>query len=115
MKNVKKIFVLLVLAVMALGMNSIYAGSEPRLQGDAGPLPVIMSGSEISMTLNGKPIIAEVQPFIENGRTMVPVRFISEAFGASVDWNDALKLVTITAGEGTNINLTIGSNEIIIN
>lgn len=32
----------------------------------------------------------------EDGRTMVPVRFISESFGASVAWDDNTQTVTIT-------------------
>ena len=35
-------------------------------------------------------------PYIKDGRTFVPVRFISEALGASVVWNDKTKTVTIT-------------------
>lgn len=34
--------------------------------------------------------------FIENDRTYTPVRFISEQLGASVEWNEADKTVTIT-------------------
>ncbi len=33
---------------------------------------------------------------IINSRTLVPVRFISENFGASVDWNNSSRTVTIT-------------------
>ena len=38
-------------------------------------------------------------PYIENGRTMVPIRFITENFDASVDWNEAQQKVTVTSGE----------------
>ncbi len=49
-----------------------------------------------------------VTPFIlPPGRTMVPLRFISEAFGAKVEWDGATKTVTITWGSKT-IKLTIG-------
>ena len=39
-----------------------------------------------------------VKPFIIDppGRTMLPLRFISEALGCNVQWNEALQLVTIT-------------------
>lgn len=30
-----------------------------------------------------------------NGRTMVPIRFVTESLGASVDWNESKKTVTI--------------------
>lgn len=38
-----------------------------------------------------------VTPVIVNGRTVVPVRFISEALGADVDWNPDTREVTISA------------------
>jgi len=49
-----------------------------------------------------------VTPFIlPPGRTMVPIRFISEAFGAEVKWIEATRTVKITWGSKT-IELTIG-------
>jgi hypothetical protein len=38
----------------------------------------------------------EIAPVIVNGRTFVPIRFISETFGATVDWDGATKTITIT-------------------
>jgi len=35
---------------------------------------------------------------IANGRTLVPVRFVSEAFGATVEWNSKTKEIRITMG-----------------
>ncbi|PIU54746.1 MAG: hypothetical protein COS89_09205 [Deltaproteobacteria bacterium CG07_land_8_20_14_0_80_38_7] len=35
-------------------------------------------------------------PVIKDGRTMVPIRFISEALGATVDWNNLTNTITIT-------------------
>ncbi len=37
----------------------------------------------------------EVVPFIENGRTMLPLRFISESLGFFVGWNADKKIITI--------------------
>lgn len=49
-----------------------------------------------------------VTPFIlPPGRTMVPIRFISEAFGAKVEWIAATRTVKITWGAKT-IELTVG-------
>ncbi|MEM3423960.1 MAG: stalk domain-containing protein, partial [Nitrososphaeria archaeon] len=38
----------------------------------------------------------KVVPLIINGRTMLPVRFVSEQLGAKVDWDAGLKKITIT-------------------
>jgi len=41
-------------------------------------------------------VMLEAPPFIQNGRTLVPVRFVAEAFGARVDWNSKEQKITIT-------------------
>jgi len=51
-------------------------------------------GSKIA-TIDGKSYELEAAPFIRNGRTMVPIRFISEALGLSVYWEPQRKLVYI--------------------
>lgn len=33
----------------------------------------------------------DVKPFIQNSRTFVPIRFISEALDGEVDWDNATK------------------------
>jgi hypothetical protein len=53
-------------------------------------------------------------PFVTGGRTMVPVRFISESFGCEVLWNDAEKSVTVKSGKKTAV-LKINSDEMHIN
>ena len=45
--------------------------------------------------INDKIVTLDAPPTIINGRTMVPIRFISEAFGATVDWDNATRTVTI--------------------
>ena len=45
--------------------------------------------------VNGVEITLDVAPFIVNGRTLVPIRFISETFGAEVVWDGTTKTVTI--------------------
>ena len=47
-------------------------------------------------TVNGEEITLDSPAFIENDRTYTPIRFISEQLGASVEWDDAAKTVTIT-------------------
>jgi hypothetical protein len=47
-------------------------------------------------TVNGKNIILDVPPMIINGRTVVPLRFVSENCGAQVEWDSASKTVYIS-------------------
>lgn len=60
-----------------------------------------------AVTLNGQSLSFDVQPVIENDRTLVPLRAIFEALGASVAWDDVTQTVTATK-TGTEIKLTIG-------
>lgn len=66
----------------------------------------------ITLLVNGKEVKTDSPAFIKDGRTMVPVRFISEALGLKVGWNQ--KTRTVTVGEGaSSMKLTIGSKAIV--
>jgi len=47
---------------------------------------------------DGTPIALDVPAKIINGRTLVPLRFVSEALGCKVDWNGDTRTVTISSG-----------------
>lgn len=49
--------------------------------------------------VNGRWIEIDVPAKIISGRTLIPLRFISEALGANVQWNQNLQLATITLQE----------------
>lgn len=51
----------------------------------------------------------EAAPYIKNGRTMVPIRAITEPFGAVVSWDDATKTVSISF-QGHTVKMVIGNN-----
>ena len=69
----------------------------------------------IRITMNGRPVISDVAPFIDaNGRTMVPVRFIAEALDADVRWDDFTSTVAVHKDFAV-ITLQIGSRELTRN
>ncbi len=50
--------------------------------------------SEIKVFVNGNEVqFTETEPFIENDRTLVPMRAIFEALGAAVEWDEETKTV----------------------
>lgn len=51
---------------------------------------------EATAMRNDVPILLDVPPQIIEGRTLIPLRFVSEAMGAKVEWNGLEKLVQIT-------------------
>lgn len=56
--------------------------------------------------VNGVAIKLDTNPVIINGRTVVPIRFLAEAFACGVDWSGTLKTVYIdtTASEGLSVD-----------
>ena len=56
----------------------------------------------------------DVAVFVENGRSYVPVRFISESYDGQVEWLPETQTVNIAFAD-RKISLTIGVPEIIIN
>lgn len=54
-----------------------------------------------TLTKNSEVIIMDVAPeIIEPGRTMLPARWVSEALGATVTWDEKTQKVTITLPQG---------------
>lgn len=55
------------------------------------------------------PIRSDVPPEIRSGRTFVPIRVISEQFGANVQWVPQDQQVTITRANAPMIQLAVGA------
>ena len=72
------------------------------------------SNDEIKVYLNGEKIEFDVTPQIINGRTMVPIRAIFEAMGATVSWDNDTETAICSKGE-TVIKMTVNSTNMYIN
>jgi hypothetical protein len=73
-------------------------------------IPATAHGEQV--VVNGKVLDAKVH--IENGTTLVALRPIFEALGATVDWDAQTKTVKAMKGD-TKIQLTIGSSKAKLN
>lgn len=69
---------------------------------------------DIKIEINGKNVVSDVAPFIDNDRTLVPIRVISENLGYSVNWDNQTRKVTVKNND-KSIELTIGKKEVNIN
>ncbi len=63
----------------------------------------VLDGNRVDVILgnktayvNGKEVLLDVAPLIQDGRTFVPIRFVTEALGASVVWEANTKKIYIT-------------------
>lgn len=77
---------------------------------------IILTLDKKLATVDGRPFILDASPYIDGktNRTLVPVRFVSEALKASVDWNPETRQVTITDGD-KEIVLIIGTVDVLVN
>jgi len=64
--------------------------------------------------INADTVSLDAPPIIKNGRTLVPVRFISEALGAEITWDPVFQIIDIVLGNDT-IRLQIGKNFASVN
>lgn len=72
-----------------------------------------MKINDVNYSINGEAKKMDAKPFIKNDRTLVPLRFIVEAIGGEVNWDNDNRLVTVNS-KGKNIELPIDSKTIKI-
>jgi len=98
-KNMPLFFILCLLACFLFtNVQTIFASQQ-------NPVTIFFNGEKLSF---------DVDPYIKDGRTLVPFRGILEALGAEVIWNPEERSVT-AKNKATEIYLKIGSNETLVN
>ncbi|WP_159081906.1 copper amine oxidase N-terminal domain-containing protein [Paenibacillus sp. CAA11] len=89
-----------VLADSAAAAASIKRVSKPQIQ-------VLLDGKKMSF--------ADAKPFSDSSkRVLVPIRFVSEALGAKVDWNSAKSTVNISMNK-KEVTLVLGQSSAKVN
>ena len=99
MNNLKKVLIIMIVFCMVLTSFNVVMASE---------------SSEIKVKLDGEFISFDTQPQLIGGRTMVPLRAIFEALGATVNWDEDTQTVT-SYNEAYLVKCTIGKNEMNVN
>ncbi|WP_343184662.1 copper amine oxidase N-terminal domain-containing protein [Anoxynatronum sibiricum] len=69
--------------------------AERRITYTKGPLEIVLYLNETTAMVNGNMIDLGVPPVIVNGRTLVPLRFVSETMGFLVDWQEETREITV--------------------
>jgi len=77
------------------------------------PAPVYASEAEIAVYLDGERLEFDVPPLIIDGRAMVPMRAIFEAFGTFVHWDEQRQEIR-TQWRTDDITLRIGDPQVEI-
>lgn len=74
---------------------------------------VVMRINSNYIEKNNNSTYIDVAPVIIDGRTLVPVRAISESLGCEVDWDGNKKIVSITMQEEKNLTSNSNTNKIV--
>jgi len=97
-KACKKMFCVLISLILTVSLITIPA----------------MADEGIKVQLNGVQLTFDVPPQIINSRTMVPMRKIFEALGATVDWDSTTQTITAMTDD-TEITMQINKTEMSVN
>lgn len=110
-----KVFLSLLLVLMFMS-TSVFAAAYPikwitvRIDGKN------VSVREVPVVMDGKQIHLDVPSYIiKAGYTYVPIRFVTERYGAKVDWIQQTNTAVVKTAKGTEIKLTINSRNVYVN
>jgi len=95
----KKILSFLLIVILVVSTLAVVSASTER---------------EIFVINDGEMVRFDVQPQIINDRTMVPMRAIYEAMGATVSWDETTQTASGTK-DGVTVSMTIGNPEMSVN
>ncbi|MBP1991615.1 stalk domain-containing protein [Paenibacillus eucommiae] len=85
----------------ALHAELIWDGKQKSITLNKEGSSVFMKIGDPAVTVNGQSTMLEVAPRIEDDRTFVPLRLISEAFGAKVEWDGKKQMATVKSDDLT--------------
>ncbi len=93
-------------------------GENVKLDGlteQRGDVYVYCYSKDLAVRVNGYLTdFPDAQPFIdENDRTLIPLRFVTEALGADVSWDQATKTATVEQ-DGIRCDITIGKADMLV-
>jgi hypothetical protein len=90
-----RVFVPLRGVFQQLGATVVYANGQINATSNGRSVSLRIGSTQA--VVNGQPTILDVAPFVVGSRTLVPLRFIAQSLGASVNWNDSTSTVTINS------------------
>ncbi len=81
----------------ALNVNVTWDGADQTILASDGKISVRLQIGDVTASRNEIPVTLEAPPVILDGRTLIPLRFFSEAFNCQVVWDEAKRSVKITS------------------
>lgn len=84
----------------ALSADVLYDGATRSIKATKGSTVVQLQLGSRTALIDGRTVYLDVPADTVGGRTMVPLRFVSESLGADVKWNGVMKTVVISSTGG---------------
>ncbi len=85
----------------AMNTNVDWKQSTRTVTASKNGTTVVLPVGSKTAKINGKTTTLDIPAKVIKGRTMVPLRFVTEALGSKVDWNKGTQTVTIATGNAT--------------
>lgn len=86
-ERVGRVFVPLRGVFERLGAAVVYDNGQINAQGNGRSVSLHLGSTQA--TVNGQNVYMDVAPFLVGSRTLVPLRFVAQALGATVQWNQS--------------------------
>lgn len=102
MKKAKRLLSILLCVIMLFSITPAFADEVPET------VEIRFCVGDETLTINGNSVTVEKPYVVGDGVTLVPLRVITEAFGAKVGWDQATKTATLEY-PGINMSLQIGN------
>lgn len=94
----------------ALGAELVWDGLEQSVVARSGEITIQLWIGRTDALVNGKGVTLDAAPFILESRTMVPLRFVSEAMERQVQWDGVERIVSITSRSSGRSNGGLGAH-----
>lgn len=72
------------------------------------------TGVPLTVHVDGRYVATDVDPYVSNGRTYLPLRAAAESMGAAVTWDNNTRSATVSK-DGTVIRCSVGSTVFTVN
>lgn len=87
----------------SLGATVGWDGMERKVSIGLGSRSLEIWIDKVEARVNGKSQTLDVPPIIQNDRTMVPIRFVTENLGLVVGWDNRNRAVYVVSGQPSNV------------
>lgn len=88
----------------ALGASVEWNDGDRTVRAKKDGSEIVLAPNEKSFSVNGAEQPLDTPAIIENGRTLIPLRAVAQAFGCSVIWNGGERIASVSTGGRVSVH-----------